>query len=293
MIAQKHLPQASAFAQAPIELLVSLDENYLMPLRVMLTSLFQNNPSETISIWLLHTHIAQEQLDALAQFCQHFGATLHPIVVEEQLLKGAPTVRYYTKEMYYRLLAPYLLPKELSRVLYLDPDTLVINPLRELWGMDLDGMLFAAAPHTGKTEFSNEINKVRLGTDHDYYNSGVLLIDLEQGRREIDVSHVFTFATAHMKELILPDQDLLNSLYGKRTRPLDDARWNYDARKYNNYFVRSGGVCNVPWVMEHTAILHFCGSAKPWKPKYAHRFGMLYQHYMSLMKRSAAQLHEA
>lgn len=34
--------------------------------------------------------------------------------------------------------------------------------------------------------------------------------------------------------------------------------------------------------MSHTAILHFCGKAKPWKPNYFYRFGLLYQHYIQL-----------
>ena len=83
--------------------------------------------------------------------------------------------------MYYRLLAPHLLPGHVHRILYLDPDTLVINPLRPLWDMDLNGNLFAAAAHTGKTELANSINQLRLGTDHNYFNSGVLLMDLDSG----------------------------------------------------------------------------------------------------------------
>ena len=39
--------------------------------------------------------------------------------------------------MYYRLLAPHLLPGQVDRVLYLDPDILVINPIRPLWDTDL------------------------------------------------------------------------------------------------------------------------------------------------------------
>ena len=53
--------------------------------------------------------------------------------------------------MYYRLLAAQFLPDHLHRILYLDPDILVINSLRPLWETDLKGNLFAAAAHTGKT----------------------------------------------------------------------------------------------------------------------------------------------
>ncbi|MGY3703009.1 hypothetical protein BW731_04120 [Vagococcus martis] len=35
--------------------------------------------------------------------------------------------------MYYRLLCGDILPKTIKRVLYLDPDILVLNSLEELW----------------------------------------------------------------------------------------------------------------------------------------------------------------
>ena len=46
--------------------------------------------------------------------------------------------------------------------------------------------------------------------------------------------------------------------------------------------MRSLGKADMNWVMENTAILHFYGKEKPWKPHYRHRFGVLYLHYMHL-----------
>ena len=187
--------------------------------------------------------------------------------------------------MYYRLLAPFLLPSHLEKVLYLDPDILVINPLYALWETDLSDHLFAAAAHTGKTELSNNVNRIRLKTDHDYYNSGVLLMNLKKGRDMIRREEIFAFVAEHGSELFLPDQDVLNALYGSEVLALDDAIWNYDARNYRNYLLRSGGVRDMKWVMQQTSILHFCGRAKPWKHGYKYRFGLLYQHYVQLTKR--------
>lgn len=204
------------------------------------------------------------------------------MTADAHLFADAPLTRQYPQEMYYRLLAAQLLPEEMHRVIYLDPDILVINPLRPLWELDLAGNLFAAAAHTGKTELANSVNQVRLGTDHDYFNSGVLLMDLDAGRRWINPETLFDFTRQHARELLFPDQDLLNMLYGSLVLPLDDAVWNYDARNFNNYYLRSGGDCDMDWVFAHTAVLHFCGKAKPWKPGYRRRFGPLYQHYMRL-----------
>ena len=82
-----------------------------------------------------------------------------------------------------------------------------------------------------------------LGTDvQAVFNSGVLLMDLEAGRREIQPQAIFRYAQEHAKELVLPDQDILNALYASRILALDDYVWNYDARNYNTYLLRSAGI---------------------------------------------------
>nr|WP_317406539.1 glycosyltransferase family 8 protein [Fournierella massiliensis] len=265
-----------------LSILVTLNEHYLPQLEVMLTSLHASNPGENVSVWLIHRSLTSEQLARLERRCGLLGFSLHPVTADAHLFADAPLTRQYPQEMYYRLLAAQLLPEEMHRVIYLDPDILVINPLRPLWELDLAGNLFAAAAHTGKTELANSVNQVRLGTDHDYFNSGVLLMDLDAGRRWINPETLFDFTRQHARELLFPDQDLLNMLYGSLVLPLDDAVWNYDARNFNNYYLRSGGDCDMDWVFAHTAVLHFCGKAKPWKPGYRRRFGPLYQHYMRL-----------
>jgi len=268
-----------------INILTTLNKNYLPQLQVMLTSLAVNNPNDTFSIYLLHSGIAAEDMIGVEQQCEAYGYRFSPIQVNDNLFEAAPITKRYPKEMYYRLLAHKLLPLELERILYLDPDILVINPLRPLWETELKENVFAAAAHTGKTELANSVNQLRLGTEHDYYNSGVLLMDLNKARTEIIPEDIFEYVELKGKELILPDQDVLNAVYGNRILPIDDVIWNYDARNYSNYMVRSGGLCNMVWVLEHTVILHFCGKEKPWKPRYVRRFGILYQHYAQIARR--------
>ena len=271
-----------------IRLLFALDENYLPQLRVLLTSIAVNNPGECFALYVMPSGLPEGGLERLAGWSAKRGWAFSPVTVDEALFEGAPVTSTYPQEMYYRLLAGGLLPENVDRVLYLDPDILVINPLRALWETDLRGNMFAAAAHTGKTELANNVNRLRLGTDHDYYNSGVLLMDLAACRREISTGELFDFVRGHRRELVMPDQDLLNAMYGDRVLPVDDAVWNYDARNYNNYMLRSSGEQNSRWVMQNTSILHFCGKAKPWKPNYIYRFGVLYQHYERLAERDWA-----
>lgn len=268
-----------------IPILVTLDQNYLPQLRILLTSLYVNHPGQGFDIYLLHSRIPEDALSRLKGELERLDYHLYPIRADENTFANAPVTDRYPKEMYYRLLAAQWLPGELSKILYLDPDILVINSLYELWEMDISGYLFAAAAHTGKTEIANSVNRIRLGTDTDYFNSGVLLINLELARTCIRPEDIFRFVEKNSMELLLPDQDVLNALYGSQILKVDDARWNYDARNYSSYLLRSAGTENMDWVLANTSILHFCGRDKPWKKNYRRRFGALYRHYMSLTER--------
>ena len=267
-----------------INILLTLDDKYIPQLKVFLTSLRINNPGECFFLFLIHSGIKEEYLSEVNVWCSKHGWRFFSLLIDDGLFAEAPSSKQYPKEMYYRLLAPYILPEDVMRIIYIDPDTLVINPLRPLWEMDMKGKPIAAASHTGITEIANGVNRIRLGTESDYYNSGVLLIDTERARIEIIPEDIFAYVKEH-QNLILPDQDVLNALYGKRILPLDDAIWNYDARNYSSYLLRSGGVQNEAWVMHNTAILHFCGKAKPWKKSYIYRFGLLYLHYEEIAYR--------
>ena len=265
-----------------MDILVTLNQNYLPQLKVMLTSLYLNQPKVRCHIYLLHRNIPENELADLQAGMDRLGYQLMPTLVNEKLFEGAPITKQYPQEMYYRLLAAQLLPQNLKRILYLDPDILVINPLEKLWDLELGGYLFAAAAHTGKTELANNVNKLRLGTESNYFNSGVLLINLERCRREIRPTEIFAYVKENPAKLLLPDQDILNALYSRRILEIADSRWNYDARNFGNYLVRSHGEMDMAWVMQNTSILHFCGKAKPWKKHYTYRFGLLYRHYMRL-----------
>lgn len=269
-----------------INLLVTFDKNYIPPFRVMLKSLVATNPQEMFHIWLLHSAIPEQELQALNEYCSALRVALSPLQVDRAFFENAPVSKQYPQEMYYRLLAPLILPEAVDKILYIDPDILVINPVRPLWELELDGNVFAAASHTGVFDVMNGVNRARLGKEHDYFNSGVMLMDLTKARELVKPEDIYDCVREHSAELILPDQDVFNFLYGTHTQQIDDEVWNYDARYYSSYLLRSNGLCNMDWVMQNTVFLHFCGKKKPWKASHSSRFGSLYKHYMNLVSRS-------
>ncbi len=263
-----------------IHLLVSFDENYIPPFKTMLYSIVRNHPGERFHVWLLHGGMPEAALEVVSAFCRAQGAAFDAAAVDRAWFEHAPVSKQYPQEMYYRLLAAHILPPSLSRVLYLDPDILVINSLRPLWEMDLKDCVFAAASHSCMPEVMNGVNRYRLDTDHDYYNTGVLLMDLDKARRQVVPQEIFDCVRERALQLVLPDQDVFNALYGRCTAPLDDRVFNYDARRYRTYQLKNGGACTIDWIMRSTAILHFCGKEKPWKKGRSTMLGTLYKHYM-------------
>ena len=84
-----------------MNLLLTLDEKYLMPCKVILDSFFASNPNEkNVTVYLLHSAIPTEKLEELANFCAAFDAELKPIAVDTALFENAPTSKRYPKEMY-------------------------------------------------------------------------------------------------------------------------------------------------------------------------------------------------
>lgn len=278
----------------PMNILVTLDQNYLPPLRTMLKSLFLNNEREAFRVYLVHADIPQEELDRLEKFCAGHGCGLEAIAARDELFTDAPVFGHYTKAMYYRLMANELLPREVDRALYLDPDILVINPVRPFYETEIGDYLYAGAIHYGITgSLTDFINKLRLGNDDadGYYNSGVLLMNMARQREEVRAEDIFDYVRNHKEELILPDQDVMNALYGAKTRTVDESMYNYDARFYQSYLLKSGGEKDIDWVMRNTVFLHFCGASKPWHDSViVNRFATLYKHYMCITDRTLAAI---
>lgn len=266
----------------PMDLLFTLDEGYLQPLKVALTSIYDQHSNQKIRIWLIHEVISERNQQELTSFVTNLGWEMHFIKADGTIWEEAPTVERYPKEMYFRLLAGQILPPEITKVLYLDPDILVINSLDELWNLDLNDYLFAAATHKRMLDLTTKFNQIRLDTDHGYYNSGVMLINLVKARELVDWADIQAVIGKFNKLLMLPDQDILNHLYGKYALEIPEEVWNYDTRLYTTYLAKSFGKQNIQWVMQHTSILHFCGKPKPWNEKSDSRFTALYLNYQNL-----------
>lgn len=71
-----------------MDLLVTLDQNYLGPLRVLLGSLFLNDPGEEFHIYMIEEGLTGAQVEELSQLCRAHHSQLHPLEVPDGLVHG-------------------------------------------------------------------------------------------------------------------------------------------------------------------------------------------------------------
>lgn len=259
-------------SQTSMNLLVTLNAGYLHPLAVMLKSVVSSNPGVDFPVYVLHKSLTEEDLNRVREAVGSDRIIFHPIRIDDSSLADAPTSRRYPTEMYYRLFASRYLPEDLDRVLYLDPDLVVLNPLRELYGMSLENHYYAACSHVfirGIQRF----NEFRLNMEKNtpYINSGVLLMNLSLLRQEMDPEEVFTYIRKHRSRLMLPDQDVLSALFGSKTLLVNSLLYNLSElfrNAYNNRLFPGETKITLDWIRENTVIVHYCGKNKPWKPEY-------------------------
>lgn len=264
-----------------LNILVTLDENYIPVLNTMIVSLIKSNPNCFFNIYLLHSSVRQEAVSDSRLLLGDSGS-LSLIEAKNDGLENAPTTSRYPQEIYYRIFAAQYLPDTIDRILYLDPDIIVNGSLLPLYQLPMEDYYFAAASHI--SGFLRMVNGIRLDMDEEglYINSGVMLMNLKLLREEQNCEDVFDFINQRKRPLFLPDQDIISSLYGTKIYALDPFRYNMTERLYIQHAPFDKNL-NMDWVRKNSVIIHYCGRNKPWKENYLGELDVFYREALSSM----------
>ena len=266
---------------ASANLLFCVNQKMLGLMGVCLKSLLRSGGYGHYDVFVLHSDLEESIQRAVERDFQE-RVTFHFLQVPEELFADFPETGRYPRQIYYRLAAPLLLPKELDRILYLDVDVVVINSLRTFCEMDFEGSYYVGCTHT--RELLTKLNQARLQSDKAvaYINTGVLLMNLNALRQVIRLEEISAYVREHEKALILPDQDILTALYGDKIQLADSLCYNLSDRVlsfYNGSHPKEKR--DVNWVRRNTAIIHYCGRNKPWNEGYTGTLGVFYQELTS------------
>lgn len=248
-----------------MNILVTLDSNYVGPLTVMLKSLMITNPENEFDLYVAHSSLTEEDFTRIKNSTDETRVKVHPVTVSAGILENAPVLKRITKETYYRLLMMDYLPENVDRVLYIDPDTVFLRDISPLYNIDFRGRTIAAASHV--KYFIEDMNRIRFRNPKDsrYFNAGVMMVNLQKMRRTVTSQMIFDYVKKNKRWLFLADQDVLNGIFGKDMIPIDECIYNLDEKTviYNRRRVKG-----IKWVEENAVIVHYNGKYKPWKEGY-------------------------
>jgi lipopolysaccharide biosynthesis glycosyltransferase len=209
------------------------DDHFSVMLATLIKSIEINHKeSEIIEIYIVEDKVSAKNKERIILSAQHSKTTLCWLKMADIVnLSLLPLdTSSFPLNVYVRLFIPHFLPESCSKAIYLDVDMIVLSDLSELWNTDMKGCAIAGVPDragTIGTSWAGIKNFVELGLPAEtvYYNSGLLLFDLQKWRNSTFTAQILECIEKNKQFANFPDQYGLNVVFANRWHKLD-SRWN-------------------------------------------------------------------
>ncbi|ADY51602.1 glycosyl transferase family 8 [Pseudopedobacter saltans DSM 12145] len=216
-----------------ITLVVACDNHYLIMLSALLKSIELNHTRpEHIDVWIIDDDVTKANKAKLEKSLAADFMTINWINGKSVIPQGMSLPldkNTYPLNIFMRLFIPYFLPATVKKALYLDVDMLVLTDISELWNTDIgDNIAGAVTDSICKTVNVGIKNYKDLGLDgsENYFNSGLLLMDLEKWVKNNVSQKVITCVNENRDFATFSDQYGLNVVLHKQWAHIDPL-WNY------------------------------------------------------------------
>lgn len=262
------------------KLLVSnFNNNYFPIFTVFLTSLLENvSPDKEYEYVIFSSDITKENKE-LAESLTNQYPNFHISYYDPSWMFDGISLfvnnSVYTKEMYYRLIVPYVFV-DWKKAVVLDVDAICKRDVAELVDIDVEGYFAAGVcdvVYQGwlngyrADQFYYAKKVLRMKDPYQYINTGVILMNLEEIREAYSLNYILTFVNNHQFDVF--EQDTINSLFSGKIKHIDP-RWNLFS--YTNAGIEE---CiklapHEKYFAYHEArkdpyIIHYAAHPKPWQ----------------------------
>lgn len=271
-----------------MHIVCTLDDHYLIPTAVLLTSLCENNKEEQLTIHIVANRLKEETQMELKTIVQEqykqdiyfYFSDFNKIINRFRL--GNPE-GHLSLAAFFRLFVSSILPKSIHKVIYLDGDIIIRKNISSLWNIDIEGYALAAVEDEGSVSHIKRglFSKLGLSPYSLYFNSGVLLINLEYWRQFNVEDRCLIFFEKHNFQLHHNDQDILNGvLYDEKK--MISLSYNLSDNFYRKKRESRPDIwAEADSLLLNPHILHFTRANKPWLKSCAHP--MQYEYFKSLL----------
>ncbi|MGI8504904.1 MAG: glycosyltransferase family 8 protein [Hassallia sp.] len=252
----------------PIVLVCAADNNYAMPLAVTVRSALTNIKSNRkIALFIIDGGISQTNKRKIIKSLNSEQIDISWVQPDNTLFEELLLTRHLTVSSYYRIFIPELLPKKFDKAIYLDTDMVVTGDLEELWKIDVGDNYVLAVQDDNQLYISNSdalktYEKLGIPLDYKYFNSGLLVMNLEKWRSEnIGKKIIECMKREHLSN----DQDGLNAVLAGKWQELHP-KWNQMPRIYEYSSWKDSPFPELVYneLLHQPHIIHFTCTPKPW-----------------------------
>jgi lipopolysaccharide biosynthesis glycosyltransferase len=244
-----------------ISVVMAADEQYATPVLVTVASLVETlRDGVGLDLYVMATGFSPA---TKSRFEGGWGGRvrLQWAPIDNRKLEALRSQSYpWSPAANFRLVAGSSLPVDVLKVIYLDADILIQRDLCELWEQDMRGQIVLAVQDSYIQKFSAE-----AGDERPYFNSGVMVIDLEAWRAAGIEECCLDTAMRLPRRTKWLDQHVLNVCLADRwgrLRPLWNKQFFLDV--FPDW--RCSPYEEEEFEEAHSApaIIHFCSRTKPW-----------------------------
>lgn len=273
-----------------IHIVFASDDRYAQHAAVAMASVLEHAKyPERIDFFLLSDGISEERAEKFRTTARRWGSEASVIPVEGEAFSEFYISAQLSRAAYMRLAAAEILPNDIDKVIYLDCDLIVRKDITELWKTPMEGNAIAAVPDCGIMASAKSKKQKRqcigLKEEDLYFNSGVLILDLAEWRKNNYAKELLSLVQEHSYPH--HDQDALNAFFYHRWAALP-LEWNVIPPVWFMFLkvIFSKWRASAAAARKNPAILHYAGGYKPWE--YEIRQGFNDEYYALLEKTAFA-----
>jgi lipopolysaccharide biosynthesis glycosyltransferase len=275
----------------PIVLALASNERYFPGLYCAVASaLSAVDPARKVDVKVLDGGLSQPDRDILAGLIERIDkhARLDFVRVDPSVFVKATLGPGQSHMAYCRILLPQLL--DVPRLIYLDCDVLVFRDLSELFELELSpGKVLAAVRDSETLCLTNDSLSVakamKLPAVGAYFNSGVMLMNLDELRRHDFFQRAVEFLSSWRTQYRFHDQSAINFLLHPHIEALPEywnrPAWRFDAQQNNDLNCVLHYTTSIPWLGG------IPGPAQILFERFAEEAGVRFNRHSSDFKRSA------
>ncbi|KAF3326141.1 putative galacturonosyltransferase-like 4 [Carex littledalei] len=265
-------PQLALSPKARINIAMTLDANYLRGTMAAILSILQHTACpESVVFHFLATRLDHNIIASIRSTFPYLD--YHVYRFDSGRVRGriSRSIRQALDQPlnYARIYLADILPLDVSRVIYLDSDVIVVDDIRTLWQVDLENRV-VAAPEYCHTNFSKyftdafwgdtSLSKTFKGRRPCYFNTGVMVMDVKGWREGGYTKTVedWMMVQKHKRIYHLGSLPPFLLVLAGNIRPVDH-RWNQHGLGGDNWEGRCRSLHPGP-----ISLLHWSGKGKPW-----------------------------